>query len=106
MSPRLPRNSLVATGLDSGKSTIALFSATNFRELKKRYSAGEITTVMTDSPPSVLHDVRQIAVRRFKAGSMFKLVFAATAGVFVPLIVLCGVTAFFGAKTVTLSGQH
>ena len=61
---------------------------------------------MTDPQFSIAGDVRRIVVRRFKAGSMLKLVFAMNAVVFIPLFVFFGVLAFFGAKTVTLSGEH
>jgi hypothetical protein len=61
---------------------------------------------MTDSQPPDVGDVRRITVKRFKAGSMFKLVFVATGAIFFPLIVFFGVLAFFGAKTVSVSGEH
>src|SRR5690242_13646425 len=61
---------------------------------------------MNETLPPIASDVRRIHVRRIKAGSMFKLVFLATAAVFVPMIVFFGVLAFFGARSVTLSGQY
>ena len=60
---------------------------------------------MTDIPPLVT-DVRKIRLRRIKAGSLFKLVFLSSSAIFIPMIVFFGVLAFFGAKTVTFSGEQ
>lgn len=60
---------------------------------------------MNDTPPLVTN-VRKIRLRRIKAGSLFKLVLFSNSAIFVPLIVFFGVLAFFGAKTVALSGEH
>lgn len=60
---------------------------------------------MTDN--SLLVDnVRKVRLRRVKAGSLFKLVLLANSSIFIPMIVFFGVLAFFGAQTVTLSGEH
>ena len=60
---------------------------------------------MTDIPPLVT-DVRKIRLRRIKAGSLFKLVLLSSSAIFIPMIIFFGVLAFFGAKTVTFSGEH
>lgn len=45
-------------------------------------------------------------MRRLKAGSLFKLVFTAVATTTIPMFLFFGVLAFFGAKTVTVSGEY
>ena len=60
---------------------------------------------MNDAP-SLMTDVRKIRLRRIKAGSLFKLVLFSSSAIFVPMIVFFGVLAFFGAKTVSISGEH
>jgi hypothetical protein len=60
---------------------------------------------MLEIPPLVT-GVRRIRLRRIKAGSLFKLVLLSSSAVFIPMIVFFGVLAFFGAKTVTFSGEH
>jgi len=47
-----------------------------------------------------------ITLRRIKAGSLFKLVFLATATVIVPLFLFFGLLALFGANTVSVAGEH
>lgn len=49
---------------------------------------------------------KTITLRRIKAGSVFKLVLLTTTTAFVPMILFFGVLAFFGAKTVSVSGEH
>ena len=49
---------------------------------------------------------QRIHLRRIKAGSLFKLVFVATATVFVPAILFLGVLALCGANTVVISGRY
>ena len=62
---------------------------------------------MSEAPPFVpIPDIARIRLRRIKAGSLFKLIFLATSSVFVPVIVFFGVLALFGARTVTVSGEH
>lgn len=61
---------------------------------------------MTDTPSEFITDTRRIVVRRFKAGSMFKLVLAGVSVFFGPMIIFFGVLAFFGAKTVQFSGEY
>jgi hypothetical protein len=61
---------------------------------------------MADSFPTAVGDTRRISIRRIKSGSVFKLVFASVATVFVPMMLLFGVLAFFGADTVSVSGEH
>ena len=60
---------------------------------------------VNDTPPLVTNG-RKIRLRRIKAGSLFKLVLLSSAAVFIPMIIFFGVLAFFGAKTVSLSGEH
>ncbi|MBI2496601.1 MAG: hypothetical protein HYV75_01265 [Opitutae bacterium] len=60
---------------------------------------------MNDTPPLVTN-VRKIRLRRIKAGSLFKLVLLSSSAIFIPMIVFFGVLAFFGAKTVSFSGEH
>lgn len=59
------------------------------------------------APPPVIPvtDIAKIRLRRIKAGSLFKLIFLATASVFVPMIVFFGILALFGAKTIMVSGE-
>lgn len=59
---------------------------------------------MTDIPSPVT-GVMKIRLRRIKAGSLFKLVFLTSSAIFMPMIILFGVLALFGAKTVTFSGE-
>jgi len=61
---------------------------------------------MIDTPPPILTDTRRIRLRRIKAGSLFKLIFIAGATTLCPFILFCGVLAFFGANTITVSGAH
>ena len=60
---------------------------------------------MNDTPPLVTN-VRKIRLRRIKAGSLFKLVLLTSSAIFMPMIIFFGVLAFFGAKTVSVSGEH
>lgn len=60
---------------------------------------------MDDIPPPLVTDIRRIRIRRLKAGSLFKLVLLSSASVWIPFFVLCGVTALYGAKTVTFMGN-
>lgn len=46
-----------------------------------------------------------IVVRKLRAGSIFKLLFAGLMVSLVPLGVLCGIAAFFGADTVRWEGE-
>ena len=50
--------------------------------------------------------VAPIRLRRIKAGSLFKLIFLATAAVFVPLMTFFGILAFLGMEVVMVSGEH
>jgi hypothetical protein len=62
---------------------------------------------MSDTPPSIpIPDIARIRLRRIKAGSLFKLIFLGTASVFIPMFIFFGILALFGAKTVTVSGEH
>ncbi|MBI3886289.1 MAG: hypothetical protein HY302_11250 [Opitutae bacterium] len=60
---------------------------------------------MNDTPPLVTN-VRKIRLRRIKAGSLFMLVLLSSSAVFIPMIVFFGVLAFYGAKTVSISGEY
>lgn len=60
---------------------------------------------MNENAPLV-PNVRVILLRRIKAGSLLKLVLLANTVVFLPLMLCFGVLAFFGAKTVSLSGEY
>lgn len=47
----------------------------------------------------------KIRIRRIKAGSLFKLVFIASGTVLMPMFVIFGIMALFGAETVTISNE-
>ena len=56
--------------------------------------------------PQPVTDVSKIRLRRIKAGSLFKLVLISSSTIFVPMILFFGILAYFGAKTVSLSGEY
>jgi hypothetical protein len=66
---------------------------------------------MDDTPPIMqdrpvyLADIRRIRIRRFKSGSMFKLMLIAVGTMWTPLFVVFGIAALFGAETVHFSNE-
>lgn len=66
---------------------------------------------MNDTPPIMsertvyIADIRRIRIRRFKAGSMFKLMLIAVGTMWIPLFVIFGIAALFGAETVHFSNE-
>ena len=47
-----------------------------------------------------------ITIRRIRAASLFKIFFIGYAGLFVPLSLVCGLSAFFGADVVKSGGEY